>query len=661
MNEKLGNSEAFANSKAFGNSEVFANSEAFLNSEASWIPRVSSASDLELIKRRYEVSRARYSKRILVCAGTGCVANGSLEVYSRFRDELKLRTDGGQSGRDDTGVCLRSDISGCHGFCQMGPLVRVEPDGILYTRVSASDVPEILEATIEGRVVERLLYVNPRTGERHIKEDEIPFYRHQKRVTLADCGRINPEDIREYIAVGGYKALTLALAMSQDDVCSIVEASGLRGRGGGGFPTGKKWRFAKKAPGDQKYVVCNGDEGDPGAFMDRSLMEGDPHRVLEGMMIAGYAIGASKGFVYVRAEYPLAVRRIRKAIKDAKAAGLLGERILGSDFSFDVEVREGAGAFVCGEETALLASIEGRRGMPRPRPPFPAQEGLFGCPTLINNVETLGAIAPIILNGADWFRGLGVPNSPGTKTFALTGEVVNTGLIEVPMGTTLKHIIFDIGGGIRNDRRFKAVQIGGPSGGCLTEEHLDLPLDYDSLAAVGAMVGSGGLVVMNEDTCIVEVARFFMNFTQNESCGKCVLCREGTKRMLQILERIVHNKGKEEDLELLEELAKAVKAGSLCGLGKTAPNPVLTTLKYFKDEYLAHVRDKRCPAGVCEGFKAFRIDPDKCKGCGRCARSCPVSAISGKIKSPFAIDQEKCVKCGVCQSECKFDAVLEVA
>jgi NADH-quinone oxidoreductase subunit F len=622
--------------------------------------RIKTSADLDAVVDQFVKSRAGYSKRILVCAGTGCVANGSLEVYSRLRQEVNDQAGGsGKAGKAE--VRLSSSISGCHGFCQMGPLVRIEPDGILYTQVRASDVPEIVASCNEGRPVERLLYKDSNTGKSHAREDEIPFYKYQKRITLAHCGKINPEDILEYIATGGYRALHRALKMSPDEICDTIEQSGLRGRGGGGFPTGKKWRFAQQAQGKQKYVVCNGDEGDPGAFMDRSLMEGDPHRVLEGLIIAGYAIGASRGFIYVRAEYPLAVRRIRRAIKDAREAGLLGSSVFGTGFEFDVEVREGAGAFVCGEETALLASIEGKRGMPRPRPPFPAQKGLFGCPTLINNVETLGAIPPIIEKGASWFRGFGVSGSPGTKTFALTGEVVNSGLIEVPMGTPLRHIVFDIGGGIRNNKQFKAVQIGGPSGGCLTKEHLDLPLDYDSLASVGAMVGSGGLVVMNEDTCIVEVARFFMNFTQNESCGKCVLCREGTTRMLQLLEKIVSGKGEAKDLDMLEELGRAIKIGSLCGLGKTAPNPVLTTLKYFKDEYLAHVRDKRCPAGVCEGLKVFGIDEEKCKGCGKCARLCPASAISGKPKSPYTIDPQKCIKCGACLDNCKFGAVLEVA
>mgnify|MGYP000818569052 FL=1 len=444
-----------------------------------------------------------------------------------------------------------------------------------------------------------------------------------------------------------------------DAVIKEIEASGLRGRGGGGFPTGTKWKFTAANRGGKSYVVCNGDEGDPGAFMDRSVMEGDPHKLLEGMAIAGFAIGADEAYIYVRAEYPLAIKRLRKAIADAEAAGYLGKNIMGSDFNFEIHIKEGAGAFVCGEETALIASIEGERGMPRPKPPFPANKGLFGRPTLINNVETLANVPPIILKGAQWFSSMGTERSKGTKTFALTGEVNNTGLIEVPMGTTLREIVFDIGGGIRNGKKFKAVQIGGPSGGCLTEEHLDLPMDYDNLIAAGAMVGSGGLVVMNEDTCIVEVARFFMNFTQHESCGKCVPCREGTKNMLKILEKIVKGKGEMKDLDTLEELAMAVKDGSLCGLGKTAPNPVLSTLKYFRDEYIAHIKDKKCPAGVCSAMKTITIDPELCKGCSKCARNCPVGAIEGEVRSPFKINQEKCIKCGACLKSCPFKAIKQ--
>ncbi|NPV54584.1 MAG: NADH-quinone oxidoreductase subunit NuoF [Firmicutes bacterium] len=550
--------------------------------------------------------------------------------------------------------------SGCHGFCEMGPLVRIEPGGLLYVKVRPEDAEEIVDRTLcKGEVIERLVYHHPGTGEVFQTEGSIPFYRRQKRLALARCGRIDPEDIKDYIAHDGYQAIAKILAgMTPEEVVNEILGSGLRGRGGAGFPTGKKWEFTRIAQGDKKYVVCNGDEGDPGAFMDRSVMEGDPHRVLEGMMVAGYAVGAQEGYIYVRAEYPLAVRRLKKAIADAREWGILGKNILGSGFSFDIKIKEGAGAFVCGEETALLASLEGRRGMPRPKPPFPAVSGLWGKPTVINNVETLANVPGIILNGKDWFRSFGTEGSPGTKTFALTGQVVNTGLIEVPMGCTLREVIFDIGGGIRGGKRFKAAQIGGPSGGCLTEEHLDLPLDFDSLARVGAMVGSGGIVVMDEDTCIVEVARFFMHFTQNESCGKCVPCREGTRRMLEILEKIVAGEATREDVDLLEEIAWAVKDGSLCGLGKTAPNPVLTTLRYFRDEYMAHVVEKMCPARVCQAFKQFYID-ETCKGCGKCARQCPAGAISGEIRKRHSINTQLCVRCGACVTACPFGAVKE--
>ncbi|MBE3588199.1 MAG: NADH-quinone oxidoreductase subunit NuoF [Thermoanaerobacteraceae bacterium] len=599
--------------------------------------------------------------RILICAGTGCVANGSLGVYEAFQAELAKRCLPykiqlvQEVEHPDTAL----NISGCHGFCQMGPLVRFEPGGVLYCRVKKEDVPEIVtEHLLNNRPVERLLYHHPGTGQVVAREDDIPFYRRQVRIALEQCGRVNPEDINDYLAHGGYQALEKALfEMTPEEVIRVVLDSGLRGRGGAGFPTGRKWTFARSAAGAKKYVICNGDEGDPGAFMDRSVMEGAPHRVLEGMMIAAYAIGADEGYIYVRAEYPLAVKRLKKAVADAERLGLLGNHILGSPFSFRIHIKEGAGAFVCGEETALIASIEGQRGMPRPRPPFPANSGLWGCPTIINNVETLANVAPIITRGAEWFRRYGTPTSPGTKTFALAGQVAHTGLVEVPMGITLREVVFDIGGGLRQGKKFKAVQIGGPSGGCLTEEHLDLPLDFDSLQKVGAMIGSGGMVVIGQDSCMVEVARFFMTFVQNESCGKCVPCREGTRRMLEMLTKITTGKAAEEDLALLEELALVVKDGALCGLGKTAPNPVLTTLRYFRHEYEAHVRDKKCPAGVCRELLSYFIDPEKCKGCGLCARKCPAGAISGEKKQPHVIDLEKCIKCGTCMDNCKFDAI----
>lgn len=615
--------------------------------------------------------------RILVCAGTGCLANGSMQVYEQLRDAVAEMQGTAEVVFDRNDTCRGTSVavkhSGCHGFCEMGPLVRIEAhtaegrrhtgDGILYCKVKAADVPEIVEQTIKnGKVVERLLYKHPITGQSYTYQGEIPFYARQTRLTLANCGHIDPDDLNEYLAQDGYQAIAKALtSMQPADVIKEISDSGLRGRGGAGFPTARKWAAAAQEPGPVKYVICNGDEGDPGAFMDRSVMEGDPHRVIEGLMLAGYAIGAHEGYVYVRAEYPLAVKRLRHAVEEAHKAGLLGENILGSGFAFDLHIKEGAGAFVCGEESALIASIEGERGMPRPKPPFPAQKGLWEKPTVINNVETLAAVPFVILHGAAELRKYGVKNSPGTKTFALTGAVANTGLIEVPMGLTLREVVFDIGGGIRNGKAFKAVQIGGPSGGCLTKDHLELPLDFDSLQSAGAMIGSGGLVVMDEDTCMVEVARFFMNFTQNESCGKCVLCREGTRRMLEIEQKIVNGEGSLEDLELLQELASVVKDGSLCGLGKTAPNPILTTMKHFKDEYLAHVVDHRCPAHVCQAMKSYHIDPEKCKGCSRCARACPAGAIAGKVKEPFAIDQEKCLRCGACIATCRFQAIEEVA
>lgn len=606
---------------------------------------ITSREELNACADQFRKELASKKKRVLVCAGTGCLANGSAKVLQEF-ERLSV---------DAVGVTK----SGCHGFCEAGPLVRIEPDHILYVHVKPEDVEEIVEKTLKlGEPVERLLYHHPVTGKAYLGEGDIPFYKSQTRVALANCGAIDPDDIREYIALGGYKALARAVVdLTPEEIIEEILESGLRGRGGGGFPTGRKWMFAQTAEGSEKYIVCNGDEGDPGAFMDRSVMEGDPHRVIEGLAIAARAIGASHGYVYVRAEYPLAVARLQNAVKQARELGLLGEGIFGTEFAFDVTIKEGAGAFVCGEETALLASIEGKRGMPRPRPPFPAHEGLYGKPTVINNVETLATVPPIMLHGPSWFRSIGGETSPGTKTFAITGQVANTGLIEVPMGATLREVVFDIGGGVRTGRAFKAAQIGGPSGGCLPAELLDTPLEYDALANVGAMVGSGGLVIMDEGTCMVEVARFFMKFTQHESCGKCVPCREGTKRMLEILEKIVAGRATMEDLDNLEEIAWVVKESSLCGLGKTAPNPVLTTLRYFRDEYVAHIVDKECPAGVCVAFKHYSIDPELCKGCGKCKRSCPAGAISGEVKNPHVIDVDKCIKCGACAGNCPFGAI----
>lgn len=591
--------------------------------------------------------------RVLVCSGTGCMANGSAKVIEKFQElgaNVSKLTDYDK---------MTIVPTGCHGFCEQGVLVILPDLHTTYVKVKLEDVEEIFNShVIEGKPVERLLYTDPATGNKVARSEEINFYAKQTRTALANCGRIAAESLKEAVAMRGYEALAKVLEEnSPDDVITEIENSGLRGRGGGGFPTGRKWRSVSRYKGGKSYVICNGDEGDPGAFMDRSVMEGDPHKLLEGMAIAAFAIGSDEGYIYVRAEYPLAIHRLRVAIKEAEENHYLGNNIFGTDFSFHIHIKEGAGAFVCGESSALIASIEGERGMPRPKNIHMAEKGLFNRPTLLNNVETFANVPLIILNGADWFSAMGTENSKGTKTFALTGEVNNTGLIEVPMNTTLREIVFDLGGGIRNGKKFKAVQIGGPSGGCLTEEHLDMPMDYENLKAVGAMVGSGGLVVMNEDTCIVEVARFFMNFTQHESCGKCTPCREGTKNMLAILTKIVEGKGTMEDLDTLEELAHVVQESSLCGLGKSAPNPVLSTLKYFKDEYIAHIKDKKCPAGVCTALKTYTINQEKCKGCSKCARNCPVGAIDGVIKSPYKIDQNKCIKCGACMSGCAFKAV----
>ncbi len=602
---------------------------------------------------------AKQKKKVLICAGTGCVAGGSIEIYKTIKaivEEKGLLVDL-ELQQEKEGVGVKK--SGCHGFCEMGPLVKIEPFNYLYVKVSLEDCQEIVERTLIGnQPVERLLYGFE--GKTYVTRDEIPFYKKQTRMVLDHCGSIDAESIKEYIAIGGYQTFVEALSeMDEEQVCRIVSESNLRGRGGGGYPAGRKWQQVLAQQSDIKYVVCNGDEGDPGAFMDRSVMEGDPHRVLEGMLIAGFATKSTEGFIYVRAEYPLAVERLRTAIDQAREYGFLGENILNTGFSFDIQINKGAGAFVCGEGSALTASIEGERGMPRVKPPRTVEKGLWEKPTVLNNVETFANVPLILKNGSEWYKAIGPEKSPGTKAFALTGNVNNTGLIEVPMGTTLREIIFDIGGGVRDGKEFKAVQIGGPSGGCLTKEHLDLPLDFDSLKKVGAMIGSGGLVVLDEDTCMVEVARYFMNFTQNESCGKCVPCREGTKRMLEILERIVAGKGSVEDLDILEELADTISSTALCGLGKSAASPVISTLKYFKDEYMAHVIDKRCATHTCKALNSIVIRESLCKGCSKCSRVCPVGAIEGKVKQPYVIKQNKCIKCGACIEACPFSAIEE--
>lgn len=622
---------------------------------------IKTRQELINLRESYMKSLALEDMKVLVCAGTGCTSSGSLDIYDKLKElteqnGLHCTVELAHEPHDDHSVGMKK--SGCHGFCEMGPLVKIEPQGWLYTKVKLSDCEDIVEQTVlKGQLVERLVYT--KKDIKYPKRDEIPFYKKQTHIVLEHCGSINADSINEYIAVGGYKALEKALFdMKQMDIITTVKESNLRGRGGAGFPAGIKWETVHKLESDKKYILCNGDEGDPGAFMDRSIMEGDPHRVIEGMMIAGVACGADEGYIYVRAEYPLAVARLENAINQAMELGILGENILGSGFNFKLHINRGAGAFVCGEETALIASIEGERGMPRVRPPLTVVKGLFGKPTVPNNVETYANVAPILNNGADWYKNIGNSSNTGTKAFALTGNIENTGLIEIPMGTPLREVIYDIGGGCRDGAEFKAVQIGGPSGGCLTKEHLDLPLDYDSLRSVGAMIGSGGLVVMDEHTCIVEVARFFMNFTQNESCGKCVPCREGTKRMLEILERITEGKGKMEDIDMLLELADTITATSLCGLGKTAPNPIISTINSFREEYEMHINGT-CPTGTCQKLKKIYIVAEQCKGCSKCVKSCPVNAISGVVKKPFVIDQEKCIKCGACIGTCPFHAIKE--
>ena len=603
--------------------------------------------------------RSSNAVNVLVCAGTGCIAGGSLKVCETLKEECErrgLQVYVGLTEHSGEEKSLHIKMSGCHGFCEMGPLVHIEPLGVMYIHVKPEDCCEIVEKTVmRGEIIERLTY--QRDGVSYPRQEDIPFYKKQHRVVLASCGTSDAEDLDEYIAKGGYSAFEKALfTMTPEAICKEISDSGLRGRGGGGFPAGRKWESVRRNVSDVKYVVCNGDEGDPGAFMDRSIMEGNPHSILEGMMIAGVATGATEGYIYVRAEYPLAVKRLQTAIEKATEVGLLGDDIMGSGFCFHMHINRGAGAFVCGEGSALTASIEGKRGMPRVKPPRTVDQGLWGRPTVLNNVETFANVPGIIRQGAGWYKGIGTDASSGTKTFALTGNVVNTGLVEVPMGTTLREVIFDIGGGIPDGKKFKAVQIGGPSGGCLTEEHLDVPMDFDSLKKLGAIIGSGGLVVMDEDTCMVEVARFFMNFTRNESCGKCTPCREGTKRMLETLERIIANEGSMEDLELLEALSDTITDTALCGLGQTACKPVMSTLKNFRQDYLRHVVDKHCP--ICNGRKRrLEIKADLCKGCGKCARNCPMEAISGQPRMPYVIDNEKCIHCGACWGACPFGAI----
>ena len=594
-----------------------------------------------------------YRSHVLVCGGTGCTSSGSPQIMEALKYEIK------RQGLEDEVAVVET---GCHGLCALGPIMIVYPDATFYSMVQPGDIPEIVsEHLLKGRVVTRLLYqetVSPSGGIKALSDTD--FYKKQHRIALRNCGVINPENIEEYIGTGGYEALGKVLTeMTPDDVIQVLLDSGLRGRGGAGFPTGLKWKLCKQNDADQKYVCCNADEGDPGAFMDRSVLEGDPHAVLEAMAIAGYAIGASQGYIYVRAEYPIAVERLKIAIKQAREMELLGKNIFGTGFDFDIDLRLGAGAFVCGEETALMTSIEGKRGEPRPRPPFPAQKGLFGKPSILNNVETYANIPQIILNGPEWFASMGTEKSKGTKVFALGGKIHNTGLVEVPMGTTLRTVIEEIGGGIPNGKKFKAAQTGGPSGGCIPAEHFDVPIDYDNLIAIGSMMGSGGLIVMDEDDCMVDIAKFFLEFTVEESCGKCTACRIGTKRMLEILTKITKGQATMEDLDKLEELCYYVKSNSLCGLGQTAPNPVLSTLRYFRDEYEAHIKEKRCPAGVCKALLSYNIDRDKCRGCTLCARTCPAGAIMGSVKNPHIIDQTKCIKCGACMEKCKFGAIYK--
>ncbi len=617
--------------------------------------RIENFEELEKIQKenkdRFDskINGTNSTRSVVICGGTGCISSNSHQILNRFEELIK-----------EKGLSERISVNqvGCFGFCSQGPFVKIYPEDTLYHAVKVEDVDEIVEKDlIKGEIVERLLYVDPVTRERVKKQDDITFYKKQHRIALEECGVINPEDINEALGAGAFMGLRNALSMDRGDVIKTVLSSGLRGRGGAGFPTGKKWKFAFDQPEGQKYVICNGDEGDPGAFMDRSILEGNPLAVIEGMMIAGYAIGATEGYFYVRAEYPIAVHRLKVGIKQAEELGLLGDNIMGTGFSFRAHIRLGAGAFVCGEETALINSIEGKRGNPRPRPPYPAVSGLWGCPTIVNNVETLSVVPYILRNGAEAFSSLGTETSKGTKVFALGGKINNVGLVEVPMGTTLRELIYDIGGGIPNGKKFKAIQTGGPSGGCLTEKDLDTEIDFETLKSRGSMMGSGGAIVMDEDNCMVDVAKFYMEFICDESCGKCSHCRIGTKRMLEYLERITSGKGTLNDLKELEELASTIQIGSLCALGQTAANPVLSTLHSFREEYIEHVVDRKCRAGVCKDLLMYVIDKDKCRGCSACARHCPAEAIKGVIKTPYEINQDKCLKCGICMATCRFGAI----